>query len=464
LVSTGDPDRRGTACDCVTEITAARAATLLQLGYRVVGRYLSNVPGTSLNKKIQPGELDTIFASGLRIFPIYETDAGSAGYFSSGQGTTDAGLAVQAATGYGFARGTTIYFAVDFDALDTDITSNVIPHFQAIQRSMNYYGNPYRVGVYGARNVCSRLLDAGLTSTSFAADLSTGFSGNLGFPMPRNWAFDQISTVAVGSGLGAIEIDNNIYSGRDVGQASVISRPTPDDHLDTNFDNSYRSQLSQDLNDYRSQVTSNTIGLKHSMDESLDVVLGYDTLITNVSRSFGVRKALIQTESFWEYWKETPADNIADGLVLAWYAYQHAFEAWQQLPIGPAPTPPIGGRDDDSTGISQIFARTAIRARNYAISQGLISGDTLNADDWHVLEDVWNKLHDDGNYNISTVPLVLFEGAAQVGVPGIRLNYSDDELKRIFARYNGTGADADHYGVELFGVYNIFERYNMLLR
>ncbi len=464
LVSNGDPDRRGTACDCVTEVTATRATSLIQAGYQVVGRYLSNVPGTTLDKKIKPTELATIFTAGLRVFPIYQTYGGSADYFTQDQGANDAGLAVAAATEYGFERGTTVYFAVDFDALDTDITGNVIPHFRGIQKAMDYYGNPYKVGVYGARNVCSRLLVERLIFTSFVSDMSTGFSGNLGFPMPRNWAYDQISTVSVGAAAGAIEIDNNIYSGRDFGQSRVISRPTPDNRLDTYFTLSLKAQLSKDLNDYRSQVTSNTTGLKHSIDDALDVVIAYDELITNISRSFGLRKALIQSESFWEYWKETALDNLADGLVASWYAYKHAYEAWQKVPVGPAPTPPLGGREDSSTGISQIFARTAIRARNYAVGQGLISGSTLNADDWHVLEDVWNKLHDDGNYNISTVPLVLLEGAAQVGVTGLRLNYSDSELRSIFARYNGTGPDADHYGVEVHGVYKIFDRYNATLR
>lgn len=464
LVSNGDPERRGTACDCVSEVTAARAASLHQAGYRVVGRYLTNVPNSSLDKKIRAGELAAILGAGLRVFPIYQTYGGSASYFNEQQGGVDAGLAVAAATGYGFERGTTIYFAVDFDALNHDITDNVLPHFRAIKRAMDYYGNPYRVSVYGARNVCSRVDAAGLASTSFVSDMSTGFSGNLGFPMPRNWAFDQISTISVGSGTGLIEIDNNIYSGRDTGVSTVISRPIPADRLDVRFDTALRPRLSADMIAYSRTVPSNTIGLKHSVDESLDVVVAYDELITNLSRSYGVRKALIQSEVFWEYWKQTPADNIADGLVVAWYGYKHAFEAWQSLPIGPAPTPPIGGQEDCSTGISQIFAATAIRGRNWAAARGLISASPLDGGDWRVVERVWSSLHDDGNYNIATVPLVLFEGAAQVGVPGLRLDYTEVELRKVFARYNGTGAAADQYGGELHGVYRIFESFNASLR
>jgi len=460
LVSNGDTDRRGAAYDCVTEITSARAAALFAAGYRVAGRYLTNVPGTSLDKNIKPGELNTIFAAGMRVFPIYQTSGLSADYFNEQQGARDASLAMAAASGYGFERGTIIYFAVDFDALGTDVTDNIIPHFQAIARAMSYYGNPYQVGVYAPRNVCTQLFDRGLAVTSFVSDMSTGFSGNLGFPMPRNWAYDQIITVTVGSGAGTIEIDNNIYSGRDPGQSRVIARPTPDTRLDTYFDNVLRPALSRDLVAYSKTVPSNTVGLKHSVDDAIDVVVAYDELITNLSRSFGVRKALLQSEVFWEYWKQTPADNVADGLVVQWFAYRIAFEAWEQLPVGTAPTPPVVVHEDCSTGIAQIFAATAITARNWAMDSGLIPGDRLNGGDWHVVYDVWNSLHDDGNYNIGTVPLVLFQGAAAVGVQGVRLDYNADELRRIFARYNGTGSDADQYGGELYGVYQIFEALN----
>ncbi|GAA1590227.1 DUF1906 domain-containing protein [Kribbella hippodromi] len=460
LVSNGDPERRGDACDCVTEVTAARAAALAQAGYRVVGRYLSNVPGSTLDKKIKPTELATIFAAGMRVFPIYQTYGGAASYFNEQQGARDASLALEAASDYGFERGTTIYFAVDFDALDNDITAAIIPHFRGIGKAMELYGNPYRIGVYGARNVCSRLFGQGLTVTSFVSDMSTGFSGNLGFPMPLNWAFDQISTVTVGSGAAAIQIDNNIYSGRDYGQAKVTTR----DKLDTYFNPAHRPAIDDRFTEYIDQVESNTANLVHTVSESLDVIVAYDEQITNLSRSYGVRKALVQSEIYWEYWKRDVLDAGVDALVQSWYVYRHQREAWEQVPVGPAPTPPLVVREDCSTGIAQIFAATAIRARNWAMQRGLIPGNQLDAEDWHVVENVWNSLHDDGTYNIATVPLVLFQGADEVGVTGLRLNYTETELKAIFARYNGTGAGAELHGREVFGVYQIFESFNATTR
>lgn len=220
LVSTGDPTRKGTACDCITEITYTRAQALIEAGYQTIGRYLVNVPG-GLDKKIKPGELDIIFNSGLTVFPIYQTTGRNASYFSKSQGKRDAQDAFTAAKNYGFKSGTTIYFAVDFDALGEDITNNILPHFQGIYEQMAYLKNFYKVGIYGARNVCIQVSDKGWATASFVSDMSTGFSANLGYPLPSNWAFDQISTISVGTEDGYIEIDNNIKSGRDNGASSV---------------------------------------------------------------------------------------------------------------------------------------------------------------------------------------------------------------------------------------------------
>ena len=30
-----------------------------------------------------------------------------------------------------------------------------------------------------------------LTTSSFVSDMSSGFTGNCGYPLPKNWAFDQ---------------------------------------------------------------------------------------------------------------------------------------------------------------------------------------------------------------------------------------------------------------------------------
>jgi hypothetical protein len=64
------------------------------------------------------------------------------------------------------------------------------------------------------------------------------------------------------------------------------------------------------------------------------------------------------------------------------------------------------------------------------------------------------------NINIETVPLVLL-----VGVSGSRLYYSDVELQKLFARYNGQGVAADQPGWNgTSGCVKIFEKYNAMIR
>lgn len=233
LVSTGDTSRPGTAIDCITTITNARALTLYNAGYRIVGRYLTNsaVPD-ALDKCIKPGELATLALNGLSVFPIFQEGGDGVDYFSWLQGYQAGLKAHAAATGHGFDIGTHIYFAVDFDAYESEVTSAVIPHFEGIRDAFDTVNSLFKVGVYGARNTCAIVSAHSLAELSFVGDMSTGYSGNLGFPLPANWAFDQILEYSIGSGSGAIGIDKDIVSGRDTGQSTSGPGITLLDYID----------------------------------------------------------------------------------------------------------------------------------------------------------------------------------------------------------------------------------------
>ncbi|GAA2500511.1 glycoside hydrolase domain-containing protein [Winogradskya humida] len=207
LISTGDQARPAGAADTIDQVTTARAKTLTDGGYTLIGRYLTNVEGTSLDKKIKPGELATMYAAGLRLFPIYQTYADSAGYFSFAQGRTDALAAHDSAVGHGIDANATIYFAVDFDATDANIDAGILPYFLGVAAGLRARGSRYAHGVYGARNVCSRLAREAWTLRSFVSGITSGWTGNMGYPLPDNWAIDQISTVDIGTGTGALEVD-----------------------------------------------------------------------------------------------------------------------------------------------------------------------------------------------------------------------------------------------------------------
>ncbi len=215
LTSTGDTSRKGTMCDCATTITAAKAQTLKTNGYKSVGRYL-----TGKFKMTQP-EINTILSAGINIFPIMETGGYELPYFTLTQGNLDAKAAIKTARDFGFDADTIIYFTVDFDALDGDVTSSILPYFSEIYGVFKRTKTKYKIGIYAPRNVCTRISKAGYSCSSFVCDMSSGFSGNLGYPLPKDWAIDQISTITIGTGDGLIEIDNNISSGLDLGVSKI---------------------------------------------------------------------------------------------------------------------------------------------------------------------------------------------------------------------------------------------------
>lgn len=170
-----------------------------------------------------PVEIQTIFNTGLNIFPIFETGGYQLSYFSEAQGSSDGYTATTVAKNLGFSDGTIIYFTVDFDALDGDVTSSILPYFKSINDKFKSINSPYKIGIYAPRNVCSRVSSSGYSCSSFVCDMSTGFSGNLGYKLPDDWTIDQISTITIGSGDGKIEIDNNISRGRNTGVSYVNS-------------------------------------------------------------------------------------------------------------------------------------------------------------------------------------------------------------------------------------------------
>ncbi|MFF0395745.1 glycoside hydrolase domain-containing protein [Streptomyces sp. NPDC005248] len=448
LVSYGDQSRKGTACDGVTMVTPPRAQALKDAGYKYIGRYLFNPSSTSLpEKQIQPGELATIKEYGLRCFPIFQTWSRSADYFSYNQGTNDAFRAIEWAQYHGFKAGTIIYFAVDYDAMDGEVTDYVIPHFRGVMRTVGE-NSSYGVGVYGPRNVCQRVADAGYAAASFVSDMSSGFSGNLGYPMPTNWAFDQIATVTVGSGSGAIEIDNNIASGRDTGQGD-FDPGSYTDGLDVDLDKAtYQDMMLTDVQNYLTSIGVPETGGDGWTDsdwatlggisttKAFELVLSADWLFTSLARQLKLRKALIQAPVLWELRKLNPLDFVADEAV------EH------------------GLKDDSSTGWGQIFAWVTIEARNYCMQQGIINGTPLTDSD---VRAVWDDLQDP-TYNIRSVAYLTLYNSHQLGIARPSPTTGLADTQALLARYNGTGDDAEQYGRELVGLYNVLENYNQLSR
>ncbi|WP_051748595.1 glycoside hydrolase domain-containing protein [Terribacillus saccharophilus] len=227
LSSAGHTGRSATVCDTATILNTSNIQTVINNGYKMVGRYLTGTVGGTLSKALTDSELNLIFSKGLKVFPIYQDGGYYSDYFVSGQGNIDANKALAAARALGFPSGTTIYFAVDFDAYDFEVKNKILPYFNEIFSTFaelkQYNGVPdYKIGIYGPRNSCIQVANAGYADNSFVSNMSTGFSGNLGFPMPNNWSFSQFFEQTIYSGTNtSIPIDKVDTSGRDQGVSAV---------------------------------------------------------------------------------------------------------------------------------------------------------------------------------------------------------------------------------------------------
>ncbi|WP_327113310.1 DUF1906 domain-containing protein [Streptomyces sp. NBC_01341] len=468
LVSYGDQTRQGEACDGVTKITPARAQALKSAGYKYIGRYLYNPSTTDLpEKEIQPGELATIKEYGLRCYPIYQTWARSVDYYSPAQGVTDCANAAYKAEEHGFKPGSRIYFAVDYDAVDDEVTSHILPYFKSVAAQMSRMGNPYKIGVYGPRNACSRISDAGYAGTSFVSNMSSGFSGNLGYAMPENWAFDQIVTKSIGSGDGHIEIDNNIASGRDTGQGDFDAPPAQ--KLDIGFDLSYWEALADEATEYMKSIgrgeQSNNI---YTRRQCLETIMSLDDVITSTARRYRMRKALIQTTAFWEFCHYGQEDLIKDGGVG--FYYTGTVPDWAQN------LPGVSKVQDSSTGVGQIQGRIGILAWNNSINAGLADGTILDPADVRPSPDadrykMWIKLLEDNAYNVRTVAHIHIWGADgkqgdATETPQRRpaLDYTQTEIYEVLRRYQGPVEPAFSDATLRMPLYAIFEKYNSAVR
>lgn len=229
LWSCGDTQRIPNAADTRFQLTAVQAQSLFDDGYQYIGRYLTKVAG-GFDKNMTDQEILAITTSGLKIIPIFQEDHNNVEAFSYQAGYNCWEKALYAATKLRLAP-CTIYFGVDFDATEAQTNGVVTDFFKGLNDAKETNPSIYKIGVYSARNVCSTLCSAGLAENCYVSNMSSGYSGNLGFLMPYNWGFDQYATGQYAASDGStIDLDKVIASGHDQGVAAVSE--IGDDHWD----------------------------------------------------------------------------------------------------------------------------------------------------------------------------------------------------------------------------------------
>ncbi|MDF2958389.1 MAG: hypothetical protein K0S39_124 [Paenibacillus sp.] len=140
--------------DCATPLTAQTAAAFRADGYEFVCRYL--VPTGA--KRLTSNEARVISNAGLQIVSVFETTAERA-LGGRTAGLADGSAALQVAAQIGQPEGSTIYFAVDFDATPAQMPT-VIEYVRAASEATP----EYNTGVYGSYAVVQAASASGACS------------------------------------------------------------------------------------------------------------------------------------------------------------------------------------------------------------------------------------------------------------------------------------------------------------
>ena len=190
-----------TGIDASTNCGAA-AACLKAAGHDFVARYYAN-RGKKVLTAEEAGQLN---AAGLKLVVVWEDGSPtSADYFSYSKGVDDSTSAFHDAMQLGQPIQSPIYFAVDFDAKQVQITGSIADYFRGIADGFNTAaagGPAHPIGVYGSGATCSWLLARQAVNYAWLAQ-STKWTGFDDFVA---WNIKQgAETVVCG-----IDVDPNI--------------------------------------------------------------------------------------------------------------------------------------------------------------------------------------------------------------------------------------------------------------
>jgi Rv2525c-like, glycoside hydrolase-like domain len=174
-----------TAIDCAVDTTRHLEA-LKRAGVERVFRYLNPLGKSS--KEVTEAEARAIAAAGLQLGLVSEGWGDFAhGALSAAAGTRDGEGAARKLPLLGAGNAATVYFAVDTDASELEVSKLVLPYFAEVARVAS---GKYRVGVYGSGLVCSRVLASGFVELAWLA-CSTGWRESREFAKSAAWAIKQ---------------------------------------------------------------------------------------------------------------------------------------------------------------------------------------------------------------------------------------------------------------------------------
>lgn len=138
--------------DCASTLTASIMNLFIADGVSFVVRYLDE----SSWKRMTAGEAKIISNAGVRLGSVFERKGDRASVVGS-QGAADGQSALRSAKAVGQPEGSTIYFAVDYEAGPADMDN-----IEAYLRAADQVTPGYHIGVYGSYYVIEAMFNRGV--------------------------------------------------------------------------------------------------------------------------------------------------------------------------------------------------------------------------------------------------------------------------------------------------------------
>ena len=149
-------------CDTMSRINFYRLGLLLNNEYCTIsflGRYLTQ-DNPSSNKSLLESEVKLLSSHNIDIVSLMQKETEDINHFTAANGLADAYTAVEAAAALGQPNGTPIYFCVDCDPSDDEITDKVLPYFNRANMLLSvsvFNPNGYLLGAYGNSRVLKKI-------------------------------------------------------------------------------------------------------------------------------------------------------------------------------------------------------------------------------------------------------------------------------------------------------------------
>ena len=166
-------------------------------------------------------EAHTVSGQGMKLVTVFESHSHKADYFNYQSGFSDGMTAYQQARGIGQPAGSAIYFAVDYNAPQTDIRGGIESYFRGVHAGLAAAAGKkpeYRVGVYGSGAVCDYMKRMRLAEFAWLSG-STAWSGYDSF---AQWNIRQGRQTSLVSFNHTINEARDDYGGFEVARPSLV--------------------------------------------------------------------------------------------------------------------------------------------------------------------------------------------------------------------------------------------------